>query len=101
MIHVMKNMANMHVNRGIQDMKDLVTKLQEQIESLNGDAYFYEMQIKFITYLKETSPEVEAEMGGETFDDIINADKVLKEKILQKIAALNIELKSLTSEKAS
>ena len=101
MIHVMKNMANMHGNRGIQDMKDLVTKLKEQIESLNGDAYFYEMQIKFISYLKETSPEVEQEMGGETFDEIIKDDKIKKEKILQKIAVLNIELKELTNQKAS
>ena len=82
-------------------MKDLVTKLQEQIESLNGDAYFYEMQIKFITYLKETSPEVEIEMGGETFDEIIKKDKFLKEKIMQQITALNVELKTLTNQKAS
>lgn len=82
-------------------MKDLVKKTQEQIESLKGDAYFYEMQIKFITYLKETSPEVETEMGGETFDEIIKNDKLMKEKILQQITALNIELKTLTNEKAS
>ncbi|MBR1681395.1 hypothetical protein IJ707_06375 [bacterium] len=82
-------------------MKDLVKKLREQIDSLNGDAYFYDMQIKFITYLKETSPEVESEMGGETFDEILAVDRLMKEKILQQIAALNVELKGLTNQKAS
>jgi len=82
-------------------MKDTIEILQEQIESLKGDAYFYEMQIKFITYLKETSPEVESEMGCETFDDVIQEDKIMKEKILQKITALNVQLKNLTNEKAS
>lgn len=82
-------------------MKDIVKNLNEKIESLKSDAYFYEMQIKFITYLKETSPEVEQAMDGSTFDEIINEDKFRKERILQQIASLNIELKSLTNEKAS
>ena len=82
-------------------MKDIVKNLNEKIESLKSDAYFYEMQIKFITYLKETSPEVEQAMDGSTFDEIINEDKFRKERILQQIASLNIELKRLTNEKAS
>ncbi len=82
-------------------MKDLVKKLQERIDSLTGDAYFYEMQIKFITYLKNSSPEVEIEMDGETFDEIISNDKLMREKILQQIVALNVELKNLTNQKAS
>ena len=86
---------------GGYSMKDIVKNLNEKIESLKSDAYFYEMQIKFITYLKETSPEVEQAMDGSTFDEIINEDKFRKERILQQIASLNIELKSLTNEKAS
>ena len=82
-------------------MKNIVEKLNEQIESLKSDAYFYEMQIKFITYLKETSPEVEQAMDDSSFDEIINEDKLKKERIFQKIAALNVELKNLTNEKAS
>ena len=82
-------------------MKDLMNNLQEQIESLRGDAYFYEMQIKFVSYLKETSPEVEIEMDGETFDELIRNDKIMREKILQQISALNIQLKNLTNQKAS
>lgn len=82
-------------------MKDIVKSLNEQIESLKSDAYFYEMQIKFITYLKETSPDVEKEMDGTSFEEIIYEDKIMKEKILQQIAVLNVELKNLTDEKAS
>lgn len=82
-------------------MKDLIKTLQEQIESLRGDAYFYEMQLKFITYLKETSPEVEVEMGGDTFDELIKNDKIMKEKILQQISVLNVQLKDLTNQRAS
>ncbi len=81
-------------------MKDIVKNLNAQIESLESDAYFYEMQIKFITYLQETSPEVEQEMEGSSFEEIIAEDKFLKEKILQKIAALNVQIKNLTNEKA-
>ena len=86
---------------GGYSMKDIVKNLTEQIDSLTGDAYFYDMQIKFITYLKETSPEVEKEMDGTSFEEIINDDKEMKEKILQKIAILNVQLKNLTDEKAS
>lgn len=82
-------------------MKNIVKNLNEQIESLKSDAYFYEMQIKFITYLKETSPEVEQAMEGSSFDEIISEDKFRKEKILQQIAVLSVELKNLTNEKAS
>ena len=82
-------------------MNNLIKNVQDKIESLSGDVYFYEMQIKFITYLKETSPEVESEMDGETFDSILKEDAIMKEKILQQIAALNVELKNLTNQKAS
>lgn len=82
-------------------MKDIVKKITEQIEYLEGDAYFYEMQIKFLTYLKETSPEVETEMDNGSFDYVISEDKKQKEKILQQITSLNVELKNLTNQKAS
>ena len=82
-------------------MKDSLQSLQEEIENLKSDVYFYEMQIKFIKYLKETSPEVEIEMNGETFDNIVKKDKIMKEKILHKIAVLNVELNNLTNQKAS
>lgn len=82
-------------------MKNLIEDITNQIESLQSDAYFYDMQILFITNLQKTSPEVEQAMDGETFDSIIETDKKLKEKILQQIAILNVKLKSLTNEKAS
>lgn len=82
-------------------MKNLIEDTTNQIESLQSDAYFYDMQILFITNLQKTSPEVEQAMDGETFDSIIETDKKLKEKILQQIAILNVKLKSLTNEKAS
>lgn len=82
-------------------MNDIIKKLTEQIEYLEGDAYFYDMQIKFITYLKETSPEVEAELENCSFDFVIKEDKKKKEKIMQQIAALNVKLQNLTNEKAS
>ncbi len=81
-------------------MKDIVKKITEQIEYLEGDAYFYDMQIKFITYLKETSPEVESEMENNSFDFIINEDKRKKENILREIAILNVKLQNLTDQKA-
>lgn len=86
---------------GGYSMKDIVQNLTDQIDSLSSDAHFYDMQILFITNLQKTSPEVEKEMDGETFDSIIQEDKKLKEKVLQQIATLNIQLKSLTNEKAS
>lgn len=96
----MKNMDNMHVIRGIR-MKNLVQNLTEEIENLKSDAHFYDMQILFITGLQKTSPEVEQEMDGATFESIIEEDKLMKEKILQQITILNVKLKSLTNEKAS
>ena len=81
-------------------MKDIVKNLNEQIDSLESDVYFYDMQIKFISYLKDTSPEVEIEMDGTSFDEIICEDKLMKEKILQQIASLNVELKNITNQKA-
>ncbi len=86
---------------GGYSMKDIVQNLTEQIESLSSDAHFYDMQILFITNLQKTSPEVEKEMDGETFKSIIETDKKMKEKVLQQIASLNVQLKSLTNEKAS
>lgn len=86
---------------GGYSMKDIVKNLTDQIESLSSDAHFYDMQILFITNLQKTSPEVEREMDGETFDSIIEEDKKMKEKVLQQIASLNVQLKSLTNEKAS
>ena len=86
---------------GGYSMKDIIQNLTDQIDSLSSDAHFYDMQILFITNLQKTSPEVEKEMDGETFDSIIQEDKKLKEKVLQQIATLNIQLKSLTNEKAS
>ena len=74
-------------------MKNLIEDTTNQIESLQSDAYFYDMQILFITNLQKTSPEVEQAMDGETFDSIIETDKKLKEKILQQIAILNVKLK--------
>ncbi len=86
---------------GGYSMKNIVQNLTDQIESLSSDAYFYDMQILFITNLQKTSPEVEKEMDGETFESIIEEDKKMKEKVLQQIASLNVQLKSLTNEKAS
>lgn len=82
-------------------MKNLIDDITNQIDSLQSDAYFYDMQILFITNLQKTSPEVEQAMDGETFESIIETDKKLKDKILQQIAILNVKLKSLTNEKAS
>lgn len=81
-------------------MKDTIEKITEKIDYLTSDAYFYDMQIKFITYLQKTSPEVEQEMDGATFESIIEEDKKQKEMILQQISILNVQLKSLTNEKA-
>ena len=81
-------------------MKDTIEKITEKIDYLTSDAYFYDMQIKFITYLQKTSPEVEQEMDGATFEAIIEEDKKQKEMILQQISILNVQLKSLTNEKA-
>ena len=82
-------------------MKDIIKKLTEQIDYLEGDVYFYDMQIKFITYLKENSPEVESEMEHSSFDWVIKEDKIKKEKLLQQITVLNIKLQNLTNQKAS
>lgn len=82
-------------------MKNMIENLKEQIESLESDVHFYDMQILFISGLQKTSPEVESEMDGATFDSIIEEDKRIKEKILNQIAVLNVQLKSLTNEKAS
>ena len=81
-------------------MKNTIEKITEKIDYLTSDAYFYDMQIKFITYLQKTSPEVEQEMDGATFESIIEEDKKQKEMILQQISILNVQLKSLTNEKA-
>ena len=79
-------------------MNKMIETLTKQIESLNGDAHFYDMQILFITNLQKTSPEVEQEMDGTTFESIIEEDKMMKEKILQQIALLNIQLETLTKK---
>ena len=79
-------------------MNKMIETLTKQIETLNDDAHFYDMQILFITNLQKTSPEVEQEMDGTTFDLIIEEDKMMKEKILQQIALLNIQLETLTKK---
>ncbi|MGN0017531.1 MAG: hypothetical protein ACI37S_00645 [Candidatus Gastranaerophilaceae bacterium] len=76
-------------------------KLQENIESLTSDIYFYDMQNLFITNLQKTSPEVEEAMDGDTFDSILESNRIMKEKLNQKLAALKIELNNLTNQKAS
>ena len=76
-------------------------KLQENIESLTSDIYFYDMQNLFITNLQKTSHEVEEAMDGDTFDSILESNRIMKEKLNQKLAALKIELNNLTNQKAS
>ena len=80
--------------------KDL-KNLQEKIDSLNSDIYFYEMQNLFITNLQKTSPEVETAMDGDTFESILQSNKLMKEKLKQKLTILQIELSNLTKQKAS
>ena len=76
-------------------------KLQENIESLTSDIYFYDMQNLFITNLQKTSPEVEKAMEGDTFESILESNRKMKEKLNQKLAALKVELNNLTNQKAS
>lgn len=82
-------------------MDKVIKNLQDKIENLESDMYFYDMQNLFITNLQQTSPEVESAMDGDTFESIIQNNNSMKEKLKQKMAALKIELNNLTNQKAS